>query len=77
MGLNELISHDLVHSYPVLVEKSGDLVAQFKYTIAVRKEGPMLICGSHTLDLTKYQTENKITDDEVLKLLSVFIKYLN
>lgn len=30
----------------------------------------MLICGTHSLDVTKYVTDNKITDEQVLKILA-------
>ena len=50
MGLVECVNNELLHPYPVLAEKKGEFVAQFKYTIAVRKEGPLIICGN-TIDL--------------------------
>jgi hypothetical protein len=53
-----------------LAEKKGDFVAQFKYTIAVRKEGPLIICGN-TIDLSKYSSQYKVTDENVVKSLEV------
>ena len=70
-GLVECVQHELLHPYPVLADKSTEFVAQFKYTIAVRKEGPIIISGS-TIDTTKYNSDFKITDEEILKILSVF-----
>ena len=70
MGLAECVKNELLHPYPVLSEKKGDVVAQFKYTIAVRKEGPLIISGN-TVDLSKYKSEYKIADEGVLKLLEV------
>lgn len=70
MGLVECVNNELLHPYPVLAEKKGEFVAQFKYTIAVRKEGPLIICGN-TLDLSKYSSEHKVTDENVLKALEV------
>lgn len=35
LGIVELIKHDLVDSYPVLYEKEGELVAQFKFTVLI------------------------------------------
>jgi len=67
MGLTECVKNELLHPYPVLTEKKGEYVAQFKYTIAVRNEGPLIIAGN-TLDLARYNSENKITDQNVLKL---------
>lgn len=34
-GIIELVQHDLVYPYPVLYEKSGEIVAQFKFTVMV------------------------------------------
>ncbi len=70
MGLNECVKNELLHPYPVLSEKKGEVVAQFKYTIAIRNEGPLIIAGN-TIDLAKYVSEHKITDENVLKLLEV------
>ena len=70
MGLNECVKNELLHPYPVLSEKKGDIVAQFKYTIAIRKEGPLIIAGN-TMDLSKYSSEHKVTDENILKLLAV------
>lgn len=70
MGLAECVKNELLHPYPVLAEKKGDIVAQFKYTVAIRKEGPLIICGN-TIDLAKYSSEHKIADENVLKSLEV------
>ena len=69
LGLVECVQHELLHIYPILAEKKGDLVAQFKYTVAVKETGPYLISG-FSIDVNKYESEYKITDEEVLKLLS-------
>jgi len=70
MGLNECVKNELLHPYPVLSEKKGEVVAQFKYTIAIRNEGPLIICGNQ-MDLTKYSSEHKIVDENVLKQLAI------
>lgn len=36
VGVKECLNHDLLTQYPVLVEKPGEIVAQFKCTIAVQ-----------------------------------------
>ena len=69
LGLVECVQHELLHTYPILAEKAGDLVSQFKYTVAVRDNGPYLISGFN-IDVNNYQSEHKITDEEVLKILS-------
>ena len=70
MGLVECVNNELLHPYPILAEKKGEFVAQFKYTVAVRKEGPLIICGN-TIDLTKYSSQHKVSDENVLKSLEV------
>jgi hypothetical protein len=70
MGLVECVNNELLHPYPVLAEKKGEFVAQFKYTVAIRKEGPLIICGN-TIDLSRYSSELKVQDENVLKALEV------
>ena len=70
MGLVECVKNELFHSYPTLAEKKGEYVAQFKYTIAVRNEGPLIISGL-PLDVSKYNSEFKITDEKILKSFEV------
>lgn len=68
MGLVECMQHDLVHPYPVLVEKKGEIVAQFKWTIAVRQDTAIVLAGE-TIDLSRFQSDYKVTDERALKLL--------
>lgn len=60
----------MLHPYPVLSEKKGDIVAQFKWTIAIRENGPIVIAGL-ALDQAHLSSENKVTDETVSKLLEV------
>ena len=68
MGLSECVKNDLLHGYPVLTEKKGEIVAEFTYTIAVRNEGPIVISGL-TLDKNEFETDKKITDEKINKEL--------
>ena len=69
MGLSECVKNDLLHGYPVLTEKTGEIVAEFTYTIAVRNEGPIVISGL-SLDLNDFESDKKITDEELNKELA-------
>ena len=69
MGLNECVSHELFHPCPVIQEKKEDVVAHFKFTVAVRNEGPFIIAGK-LLDTSKYESSCKIENKEVLELLA-------
>ena len=68
LGLNECTKYELLHAYPVLSEKKGEIVAQFKYTIAVREEGPIILAGL-PLDVTKFESDKKVTDEKITKTL--------
>jgi hypothetical protein len=70
MGLVECVKNELLHPYPVLAEKNGEVVAQFKYTVAIRSDGPFILAGL-TIDQTKYSSDYKIEDENVLKLYEV------
>lgn len=35
LGITELLKHNLVSPYPVLYEKEGEIVAQFKFTVLI------------------------------------------
>jgi hypothetical protein len=60
--------------YPVLLEKSGEIVAHFKYTVMILSGGTIQITGL-PLDTNKFKTENKIVDESVLTVINVrFIK---
>ena len=69
MGLSECVKNDLLHGYPVLTEKKGEVVAEFTYTIAVRNEGPIVISGL-TLDVNDFESDKKVTDEELNKELA-------
>jgi len=53
-----------------MTEKKGDIVAQFKYTIAVRKEGPFILSGL-PLDVSKFVSEFTIEDAEIIEKMKV------
>lgn len=69
VGLNECVNHELFYSHPVLAEKKGDIVAHFKYTVAVRNEGPFIIAGG-LVDTTKIKSEFAIQDEGIKTLLA-------
>lgn len=69
MGINECVNHGLITPFPVLFEKEDEVVAQFKFTTLLMPNGPMRITGL-PFDATKYETTNKIEDEEILKILA-------
>ncbi|EGR29829.1 hypothetical protein IMG5_148130 [Ichthyophthirius multifiliis] len=68
LGVAECLKHDLLNSYPVLTEKKGDFVAQFKYTVAIMPKQILTICGLG-LDIENYLGDNQITDETIKTLL--------
>jgi len=41
MGILEMVKHDLLDSYPVLWEKEGEYIVQFKYTALILPNGTL------------------------------------
>jgi len=69
VGLNECVSHDLFYPLPVLQEKKEDIVAHFKYTVAVRNEGPYILAGK-LLDVSQFTSEHSVKDENTKTLLA-------
>lgn len=63
------MKHDLLRVYPVLAEKSGEYVAQFKTTVALLPTGP-LILDEVPFEEELYVSEYKIEDPEIQELLA-------
>jgi len=68
MGLKECVNHKLIEPFPVLHEKEGELVAQFKFTILLMPTRSHKITGL-PFDASAYKTEHKIEDESIKKLL--------
>jgi curved DNA binding protein len=68
LGMNEIIKHDLVHSYPVLYEKPGEFVAQVKFTAIVKPSSTDRITGG---DLTPVTSTETITSPDIRALLGL------
>eukprot|EP01025_Chloroclados_australasicus_P031769 TRINITY_DN3214_c0_g1_i1.p1 TRINITY_DN3214_c0_g1~~TRINITY_DN3214_c0_g1_i1.p1 ORF type:complete len:417 (-),score=59.55 TRINITY_DN3214_c0_g1_i1:348-1412(-) len=71
MGLTECLSHGLLHPYPVLHEKQGELVAQIKGTVLLMPNGSDRIT---TAELQPLETDKKCEDEEILELLATPLK---
>jgi len=64
-GLSELEKHGLINAFPVLYEKNGEFVAQFKYTALIGNRGAKRIT-EHPLP---YVSSEFAVEDEALKAL--------
>lgn len=69
VGVAECINHDLLHMYPVLTEKAGEFVAQFKATVILLPAGTMVL-NEVPFEEDLYETTYKIEDKAVLDLLA-------
>jgi curved DNA binding protein len=69
IGVKECIAHDLLTAYPVLVEKNGEYVAQFKCTIAILPRSTVVLAGDVEVPVERFETDKKINDVELLNLL--------
>merc|ERR1712048_26668 len=69
MGINECVNHGLITPFPVLFEKEDEIVAQFKFTTLLMPNGPLRITGL-PFDVAQYESDKKIDDEEILKVLA-------
>lgn len=72
IGIKECLEHELLVPYPVLTEKAGAFVAQFKFTVMITKGKTTALTGL-PLDEALFKTENELKDQAVLDLLAVTI----
>lgn len=71
LGLVECLSHNLLHPYPVLHEKAGELVAQIKGTVLLMPNGSDKVT---TASQQPVQTDKAVTDPELVTLLQSSLK---
>ena len=69
-AIKECRQHDLVYSYPVLVEKEGEYVAQCKMVVWITERGAVKLCGLPVEATAAGKSEHKVADEEVKKLLN-------
>lgn len=60
MGVVECCKHDLFHTYPVLQEKPGDLVAHFKFTVLLLPSGTTKVTGV-PVNLEEFQSDKVVS----------------
>lgn len=68
VGVKECLDHDLLTGYPVLTEKVGEIVAQFKSTIAVLPRSTVVLAGDLPL-AARFESEKKIVDADLKALI--------
>jgi len=68
LGITEVLKHELIDPFPVLEEKKGEFVAQFKYTAIIGADGNVRKLTSQDLPFVKSDFE--ITDPKIQQLLN-------
>jgi len=70
IGVAEAKRHELLEEYPVLKEKDGNFVAQFKFTVLLLPSGTKKITGFPFAQKTQLATSCEIADTDLKSLLS-------
>eukprot|EP00456_Euglypha_rotunda_P040016 TRINITY_DN3086_c0_g1_i22.p1 TRINITY_DN3086_c0_g1~~TRINITY_DN3086_c0_g1_i22.p1 ORF type:complete len:467 (+),score=111.01 TRINITY_DN3086_c0_g1_i22:191-1402(+) len=68
-AIKECATHELVHPYPVLYEKTGDYVAHIKFTALLLPSGTVKITGL-AFDKSKLKTTVTVKNDDLLKTIA-------
>merc|ERR1712151_811745 len=71
VGVSEARRHELLEEYPVLHEKLGEVVAQFKFTVLLLPGGTKRITGLPLGNLEKQLASScSVQNEEMKKLLA-------
>ncbi|KAF2711688.1 hypothetical protein K504DRAFT_375359 [Pleomassaria siparia CBS 279.74] len=69
IGVMECVRGGVLRQYEVVGDKNNDPVARLFTTVAITKNGLTRLAAPPTPDLSKWKSDKKITDEEVLKIL--------
>ncbi|KAK9416166.1 putative Peptidase M24 domain-containing protein [Seiridium unicorne] len=69
LGAMECTRNGFLREYEVVGDKENAPVARLLTTVAITKNGITKLGGPPTLDLSKFNSDKKITDEEILKIL--------
>jgi curved DNA binding protein len=69
VGIIECVRGGVVRAYEVVGDKTNEPVARLFTTVAITKNGLTRLAAPPPLDLSKVKSDNKITDEEILKIL--------
>ncbi|KAJ4375059.1 hypothetical protein N0V83_002139 [Neocucurbitaria cava] len=69
VGVVECVRSGVLRQYEVVVEKDSSPVARLFSTVAITKNGMQRLAQPAALDLSKYKSDKKIEDEEILKIL--------
>jgi len=60
VGISEAKRHGLVHEYPVIKERDGNTIVQFKYTVLLLPSGTKKVTGLPFAQASQFVTEKKL-----------------
>ncbi|KAF2760082.1 curved DNA-binding protein [Pseudovirgaria hyperparasitica] len=69
VGVVECVRGGVFRQYEVVGDKDGEPVGRVFTTVALTKNGLTRLAGPPTPDLSKFETDKKITDEEILAIL--------
>jgi len=69
LGALECVRGNVLRAYEVVGDKDAASVARLLSTVAITKNGVTRLTAPPTPDLTKFKTDKKITDEEILQIL--------
>ncbi|KAL1311043.1 hypothetical protein AAFC00_001258 [Neodothiora populina] len=69
VGVVECVRGGVIRQYEVIGDKDNEAVSRVFSTVAITKNGLTRLSAPPALDLEKYKTDKKITDEEILKIL--------
>jgi curved DNA binding protein len=69
-AIRELVQHELVHSYPVLIEQEGEFIAHMKFTCLITETGTVRITGDRLVNRANLSSEHSVTTPSLKALLA-------
>ncbi|KAF7458613.1 proliferation-associated protein 2G4 [Cryptosporidium felis] len=71
LGVSECLRHNLLYSYPVLIERPGEFVAGFKSTLLLLPNGTKRIAGLQFTQDNICESEYELASEEIKALLAI------
>jgi len=68
IGIKEAVAHELLHTYPVMMEKKDKFIAQFKFTVLLLGNGTKKITGV-ACKVEDFESDKKVENEELKKVL--------
>jgi hypothetical protein len=69
VGVVECVRTGVLRQYEVVVDKDNQPVARVFSTVAITKNGMQRLAQPTAIDTSKYKSDKKIEDEEILKIL--------